>query len=146
LSGRCSGNEEAKVWVEKNPKCKSNSLIPFENFIAEKRAAWYSGGYSGSLLNAIGFSDFDPEGVYLLPGIDNNRVILVMKEVDYDPPDEYGFGAEYYYDWFYMDEFFNIIKDVPILKSMSSQDMSGCCKDQFEEMKKRLTEVLKRKS
>lgn len=136
------GNEEAKVWVEMNPGCKSNSFLHYDNFIAGKRDSWYVGEYSGLYLNKIGLLDFNPNGMYLLPGIDKNRVILVKKEAGYDSHDEDGFGAEYYYDWFYMDEFFNIIEGVPVLKNMSSQDKRGCCKNQFAEMQKKLAEVL----
>lgn len=139
------GNKEANTWVEGNPCCKSNSLFPYDNFIPGKRSTWYVGDYSGVFLNEIGLFYFDPEGIYELPGIDNNRVILAKKYVGYDPPDGDGFGAEYYYDWFYMDEFFNIIEGIPVLKYMSSQDRRGCCKNNFEEMQNKLAEVLNRR-
>lgn len=121
------GQAQAQGMVESkmrdNPRFLKNLPIPYENFLPGKRAHWYTGTYFGQILNAMGFKAFEPNGKYLLAGIDRDRVMIVEKLVDYDPPDEDGFGAEEYYDYFCLDEFFKPLPDVPTVRNLSSQ---GC--------------------
>ncbi len=82
----------------------------------------------------LGLLTFQPEESYLLAGISDQRTLLVYQEVDYDSPDEDGFGAETYYHMFFLDEFFQPLPGVPIVRRVSSRDVtySDNCKKQYD--------------
>lgn len=102
------GNEEAREILRLNRERASNTIIPIENFIPGERKLWFSGSYSVETLKGIGFDDLpDLHKVYMLAGLSNERVIVLGMETGYEPPDEDGFGAETYYDYYVYDEFFN---------------------------------------
>ncbi|MDE7270129.1 MAG: hypothetical protein K2N81_06605 [Acetatifactor sp.] len=129
--------------IRQNPGFLNNTLIPYENFLPNKRSHWHSGLYSGRLLNMLGLLTFQPEESYLLAGISDQRTLLVYQEVDYDPPDEDGFGAETYYHMFFLDEFFQPLPEVPIVCRVSSRDItySDNCKKQYDAMVKAMQEA-----
>lgn len=104
------GNEEAREILRRNPERASNTFLPIENFIPDKRTAWFHGRYSGTSLKEIGFDDLpDLHESYLLAGLSSERVMVLGMEAGYDPPDEDGFGAETYYNYYVYDEFFHRI-------------------------------------
>lgn len=106
------GNEEAREILRLNPERASNTFLPIKNFIPGERMLWFSGAYSGAALTEIGFVDLpDLHGEYVLAGLSTERVVVLGIETGYDPPDEDGFGAETYYDYYVYDEFFNRVSN-----------------------------------
>lgn len=49
--------------------------------------------------------------------------MLVGRYADYEPCDEDGFGYEEYYDWYYVNEFFEPIPDGIVLKCDSMREI-----------------------
>lgn len=104
------GNEEAREILHRNPERGSRTFLPIENFIPEERKLWFNGYYSAASLKEIGFDDLpDLKGDYLLAGLSKERVAVLGIETGYEPPDEDGFGAETYHDYYVYDEFFHRI-------------------------------------
>ncbi|MCM1212299.1 MAG: hypothetical protein NC318_11910 [Blautia sp.] len=116
---------QERVWdeIKQNRYFLENSLIPYENFIPGKQPNWHSGSYSGETLNAAGLMAFQQNEYYTIAGLDKNRTALIWKERGYEPADEDGFGAETYYDMYYMDEFFQPISGVPCVYDVSTWDI-----------------------
>lgn len=136
IYGNSAAQERVLEEIKKNPHFLEKSMIPYENFLPGRRDSWHSGYYSGDLLNKVGLLAFQPGENYLLAGISEDRTMLIWQEDDYDPADEDGFGAETYYNMFYLDEFFQPLPGVPMLHSVSDRDIR-CLKrpkQQFEAM------------
>lgn len=113
--GNTAAQERVREEMAKTSNFLRASLISYEYFIPGRRASWHSGGYAGVYLNAAGLLAFRPDKVYLLSGINKYRTMLVWQEVGEDPADEDGFGAESYYNMFYLDEFFRPIPGIPVV-------------------------------
>lgn len=106
------GNEEAREILRRNRLRASNTLIPIENFIPGKRKVWFNGYYSAEELVEVGFDNLPTmRGSYVLAGLSKERVMILGLETGYESPDEDGFGAETYYDYYTYDEFFQRISD-----------------------------------
>jgi len=98
-------------------------FIPYINFFQRKHNNWYSGSYQGFILNAVGFFAFQPNESYLFSGLNENRFIVVWQEEDYDLPDKDGFGMEEYYNMFCVDEYYQLIPQIPIIYHVSAHDI-----------------------
>lgn len=121
--GNTAAQERVQDEIKQNPYFLKNTPIPYEFLIPGRRASWHSGSYPGYRLNAMGLLAFQPEGTYLLAGLNKYRTMLIWQEVGYDPPDEDGFGEETYYNMFYLDEFFQPIPGVPAVDNVSTRDI-----------------------
>lgn len=124
IYGNILAQGRVRESIKQNRVFLENCLIPYEHFIPGRRAGWHRGGYYGVYLNAAGLLAFRPEESYSLSGINQYRTMLIWQEVDYDLPDEDGFGAETYYNMFYLDEFFQPIPGVPVVENVSSRDIT----------------------
>ena len=60
--------------------------------------------YEGSLLNDLGYTFFEPGKEYTIWQSDYPGLYLVFTYDSEDSRDEDGFGAEIYYDWWFLDE------------------------------------------
>lgn len=120
--GNAAAQERVREEMRQNPHFLEKSFIPCEYLIPGKRANRRS-GYSGKQLNEVGLLLFHPERYYLLAGINQHRTMLVRQEAGYDSADEDGYGAETYYNMFYLDEFFQPIPGVPIIENVSDRDI-----------------------
>lgn len=132
IYGNTEAQERVQEEIRQNFYFLKKSLIPYENFIPDKRVNWHSGGYPGHRLNAVGLLAFQQKESYSLAGINKYRTMLVWQEAGYDPPDEDGFGEETYYNMFFLDEFFQPIPGVPVVGNVSTRDI-----DYLAEPKKR---------
>lgn len=132
IYGNTEAQKRVREEIRQNPYFLKRSLIPYENFIPGRRVNWHSGDYPGHWLNEAGLLAFQSGENYSLAGINQHRTMLVWKEAGYDPPDEDGFGAETYYNMFYLDEFFQPIPGVPVVENVSTRDI-----DYLAEPKKR---------
>ena len=82
------------------------------NFIPDERKLWFSGSYRAASLKEAGFDDLPKMNEsYIVAGLSNERVFVIGRESGYDGPDEDGFGAETYYDYYVYDEFFHRITE-----------------------------------
>lgn len=142
--GNTTAQGRVREEMTKTPNFLRAGLIPYEHLIPDRRANWHSGGYSGGGLNAAGLLTFRPEGIYLLSGINQYRTMLVWQEAGDDPADEDGFGAESYYNMFYLDEFFQPIPGVPVVESVSTRDIEHLeiPKKRYEEMTNAMVEAM----
>lgn len=134
--------------IRQNSGFLNQTLIPYANFLPNRRKRWYSGSYSGHLLNAMGLLSFQPEGSYLLAGISDHRTLSVWQEAGYDPADESGFGEETYYHMSFLDEFFQPLPGVPVVHSVSHWDIThlDICIQQYDEMANAMLEVADRRA
>lgn len=134
--GNVEAQERVREAIKQNNRFLETSLIPYGHFIPDRRANWHIGSFPGQYLNAVGLLAFQPKESYLIAGIDSHRAMLIWREADYEPADEDGFGAETYYDMFYLDEFFQPIPGVPVVKSVSTRDIKNLSgpKEEYEAM------------
>lgn len=104
------GNEGAREILRRNPERAFRTFLPVENFIPGKRTSWFNGRYSAVSLSEVGFDDLpNMHETYFLAGLSSERVVVLGMETGYEPPDEDGFGAETYYNYYVYDEFFRRI-------------------------------------
>lgn len=136
IYGNVEAQKSVREAIKQNPRFLEMSLIPYEHFIPDRHVNRHIGDYSGQYLNAVGLLAFQPKESYYIAGIDSHRAMLIWREADYDLPDEDGFGAETYYDMFYLDEFFQPIPGVPVVKSVSTRDIKYLdgAKEKYEAM------------
>lgn len=136
IYGNVEAQERVREAVKQNNRFLETSLIPYGHFIPDRHVNRHIGDYSGQYLNAVGLLAFQPKESYYIAGIDNHRAMLIWREADYEPADADGFGAETYYDMFYLDEFFQPIPGVPVVKSVSTRDINYLSgpKEEYEAM------------
>ena len=99
------GNEEVSAQLEQWSFYKQFGYIPYDMMTGKGShgiSLWAS-----SFLYEIGFIDVPAgyEDCRLSYNVDKKCFILSYVSF-YEPPDEYGFGAEWEYDYIYFDEFF----------------------------------------
>lgn len=142
--GNTVAQERVCDEIKQNRYFLEKSLIPYENFIPGKHPNRHSGYYSGDELNAAGLLIFQQNENYMISGLDENRAILIWKETGYDSADEDGFGAETYYDMFYVDEFFQPISGVPRVYNVSTLDIRRLAgpKEEYNAMKHEMAEAM----
>lgn len=145
MYGNTMAQEKLQDEIKQDRYFLEKSLIPCENFIPGKRPNWHSGSYSGEMLNAAGFMSFQQNGYYTIAGLDKNRATLIWKETGYEPPDEDGYGAETYYDMYYMDEFFQPISGLPYIYNASSWDIRHSESDSYSAMKKAMIKTMSKR-
>lgn len=104
------GNEKAREILRENPMRASNTFLPIANFIPDERKLWFGGSYRAASLKEAGFDGLpNRKKAYSVAGLSNERVFVIGIETGYEPPDEDGFGAETYHDYYVYDEFFHRI-------------------------------------
>lgn len=99
------GNAEIYEQLEQWPFYKQFAYIPYDMMTGQ--GSHSINLWSGSFLYEIGFIDVptDCEECRLSYNVDERYFDLRYVSF-YEPPDEYGFGAEWEYDDVYFDEFF----------------------------------------
>ena len=71
---------------------------------SDHRAGMYQYAIPGSMLRALGFLFFAPDREYEIQKKEAEPLAEVSAFESYLGPDEDGYGAEYYYDWWFLDE------------------------------------------
>lgn len=134
------GNPEAKEWFERyfaeHPGEQLESILP-EN--SNHRIGYYSHSIPGGLLNALGFSFFDPKRKYEIKQLEGDDLVEVSAFESYEGPDEDGFGAEFYFDWWYLDE---NMQPFPGIKRMTAT-VSDTDASRFKEAQAKAREILR---
>lgn len=101
----CNGDPKAAKWMEayfaEHPHEHLESLL-YES--SDHQCEYYSHNISGRLLNDLGYSFFDPERDYEIKLFEDEDVVQVSAYESYYGPDEDGFGAETYYDFWFLDK------------------------------------------
>ena len=112
------GDEEGKAWLESWRSAHPQERLPvlFPTPI--------SGSFHEGMLRHAGFLFFnassDEESDIHAP--DKNGVVEISKLTDEDGPDEDGFGREYYYSYWYVNEHLARLPGVEVLADYSSRD------------------------
>lgn len=106
------GSADAAELLEKCPLYKKLAYIPYDMITGKNKhhiCLWNS-----TVLYEIGFIDV-PQGYEesRLFYDAEKRIYDLHYLSDYEPPDEYGFGAEWEYDDIYFDEFFRRLPEKP---------------------------------
>ncbi len=138
------GNAGAAEWFERyfaaHPGEQLESVL-YEN--SSYMAGYYSYSIPGRLLNDLGFAFFDPDREYEIKQSEGEDLVVASAFESYEGPDEDGFGAEYYYDWWFLDDNMQPIPGVGRINAT----MRETGEQRFKEMKTRAEEILrKRKS
>lgn len=99
------GNPEAAEWFERyfaeHPGEQLESILPEHS---NHRIGYYSHSVPGILLNDLGFAFFEAGRKYEIKQLEGEKLVEVSAFESYEGPDEDGFGAERYYDWWFLDE------------------------------------------
>ena len=112
------GDEAAKAWFEKwfasHPGERLEAIMPEYE---DRTMNLYTYYLSGGVLSDLGFSFFKPDRNYDLKSLPNEGIVEVSALESYEGPDEDGFGAEWYYDWWYLDENLQRIPGVEVINA-----------------------------
>lgn len=112
------GNEKAKNLIDCCPYYKQKSYIPDKLLEGDEKARMDF--WDSDSLWEIGLVDMPRGCTDCRLWYDRRRgCFVVMYVEDYIPADEYGFGAEWDYDYIYLDEFFYRL---PIKKEQDIQE------------------------
>lgn len=108
--------------------------------IIENVRKFGSRDYEGSFLNELGYSFFEPGKEYTIWQSDYPGLFLAFTYDSEDSRDEDGFGAEIYYDWWFLDE---NMQQIPGTKCVNAslREMEW---EHFLNEKARAIELLKR--
>ena len=134
IYGDAASQEAVLQRIQDTPSFLKNIPLPWQNLVPGKRRNWYTGAYSGGLLNLVGLLAFQPEQVYMLDGIGRDGFQVAWEYVDSDGPDEDGFGEEEYYNMFCLDEFYQPLPGVPMVCKVSTNDIRTIAKDEYAQM------------
>ena len=110
------GSEKAKDTLMSVPEYRF-SLFPNDFFTGNGGRAVQ---YHGKILREIGLLDFIEDEDYLIMPLNQDNIYVASFYVDYDGPDESGFGMENYYNYYYFDEYFCLLF---MLKKWSRSDV-----------------------
>ena len=139
----CLGNEKADIWFEN--WLKDNNGKKLEVVIPVIRSEGYKGGQftaGGKILNQLGFPFFDPnEEENYIRYLGEGHIVEVCAFDDYDPADEYGYGMEEYYRWWYLDKY---MQRIPGTKNYVGSDRDKRRDGQYEELKNTVAEYFRK--
>lgn len=131
------GSKEAKLWYDKwfseNPEKRiPMPMVPHK--IGNLNTLGHnSSGINGALARALGYEFFDDERTYDIYGTFDSGLIQIYSWCNTEGPDEDGFGMAEEYDWWILDEFFNMIPGVRMLHSYSFHERNYACTETFDE-------------
>ena len=98
------GNAEAAAWFARffreHPGEHLDAVLP-EN--GDSMPGHCIHAVPGKLLNDLGYLFFAADRAYDLEQREGEELVTASAYASYDPPDEDGFGAEYNYDWWFLD-------------------------------------------
>ena len=135
-----NGNKEAEKWIDtwkrEHPGERLPSILA-ENYVTLEDC--YNVPVWGGLLYALGFTEFDVHEEYYLYTLWQGLVLVSGKLIEYNGPDSDGFGAEWLYDFWYVDE--NLTK-IPGLETLEKATFSEASDGVYRE---RALQLLKKK-
>ncbi len=115
----CSGNAEAEDWFRhfftEHPGEHLESVLS-EN--SECQFDFYSFSIPGKMLNDLGFAFFDSKREYEIKQFEDDGLIEASSFSGYESADKDGFGAEYNYEWWFLDE---NMKLIPGVRSLTAE-------------------------
>lgn len=123
-----------KEWFLKNPE----GLMPMV-LLPDGGAA------DGNVLQALGFRFFDPNRYYHFMEKTAGGIVEVYSWCDTDGSDEDGYGREVYYDFWFLDEFWNEIPGVGSMRGYSLRERHLRDPGGFLEKHKQAQSILNRK-
>lgn len=136
-----NGNVDAHRWFRQffaeHPGKQLESVLCENN---DHDANWYRFDLSGSILNDLGYDFFDPKKHYDVKWFEENEVVEVGTFESYEGPDEDGYGAETYYDWWFLDK---NMQPIPNVKKVNASFSERRTLSQFEKEKEKAEELLK---
>ncbi|MDO5133821.1 MAG: leucine-rich repeat protein [Eubacteriales bacterium] len=101
----CKGDRKAAEWFDlffrEHPGEHLESVL-FE--YSNHRKGCYSHSVPGRIMNDLGYAFFDPGRDYEIEQYEGKDLVTVSAFEYYESPDEDGFGAEYNYAWWFLDE------------------------------------------
>ena len=116
-------NRAALYGSKKAENMVQSSLIYQNSLFSKSFMSGQGSGYadcSGAELRRIGLLDFTEEEVYSIEALNEERIYVASFYVDYEGPDETGFGMEDLDNYYFYDEFFRLLF---MLKEWSTKDI-----------------------
>ncbi|MBQ9008418.1 MAG: hypothetical protein IJ088_03690 [Clostridia bacterium] len=126
-----NGNNEAEKWIDAWKREHPGENLPSvlaENY--ETEDGTYNVSVQGGLLYALGFRAFDPHSEYYLYTLRDGLVLVSGKCVDHLGPDSDGFGEEWLYDHWYVDE---NLSEIPGLERMEKSSFTEASDAKYKE-------------
>lgn len=136
------GNKGAEQWF--NQYFADYPMQQLESIISESsdhRRFNYNHNIPGKLLNDLGFDFFDSEREYDIKQFEGEKIVEVSAFADYEGPDEDGFGEEYNYDWWFLDE---NMQPIPGIKPLRAE-VKETDQEQFQEMRAKAIATVRQK-
>ena len=126
-------------YFAKNPGEQLESIISES---CDHRGKYeYHHNIPGNLLNDLGFAFFDPERKYDIRKYDCENIVEASSFSKYVGPDEDGFGEEWYYDWWFLDENMQPIPGINRIRA----EVKETDQEQFQEMRAKAIAIVKQK-
>lgn len=139
----CKGNDKAKDWFShffrEHPGEHLESILREGNVRSDN---YYSFDIPGSLLNDLGYAFFEPAVKYEIKHTADCGLVLAGAFESWEGPDEDGFGAETYYNWWFLDENMQPILGTKCVNS----SVCGMGNESFLNEKARAIEILKKRN
>lgn len=121
-----AGNKQAEKWFnrffDEHPSEHLESIL-CEN--SDHLVNWYTYSFPGEMLNDLGYDFFEPHRKYEIKQYTDTDVVEVSAFESYEGPDEDGYGAETYYDWWFLDENMQPIPGVLMVNDTTHERNSG---------------------
>lgn len=139
----CKGNDKAKEFFSRffreHPGEHLESILCEGNVESDN---YYSFAIPGELLNDLGYDFFDSDIEYEVKHTAECGMVLVGTFESWEGPDEDGFGAETYYNWWFLDENMQPIPGTSHVNA-SFREMD---REPFTTEKARAIEILKKRN
>ena len=136
------GNKGAEQWF--NQYFADYPMQQLESIISESsdhRRFNYNHNIPGKLLNDLGFDFFDSEREYDIKQFEGEKIVEVSAFADYEGSDEDGFGEEYNYDWWFLDE---NMQPIPGIKPLHAE-VKETDQEQFQNMRAKAIATIRQK-
>ena len=137
------GNVDAVKWFEKffaeYPGVHLQSILCE---IDDHNAGHYSFSIPGRMLNDLGYDFFEPESDYEIKRFSYADYVEVGAFDSYEGPDEDGFGAEVYYNWWFLDE---NMQPIPGVDKVNASMRDRRVFRQFNDERAKAVEILRQR-
>lgn len=137
------GQKYAVLWFERyfaeHPDEQLESIISESS---DHRGKYdYHHDIPGKLLNDLGFDFFDPNRKYDIRKLEHEDIVEVSAFASYEGPDEDGFGDEWNYDWWFLDE---NMQPIPGIKKLYGE-VKEIDDDQFRQARAKAAQIIKQR-
>lgn len=140
LNGNCDAAKWFSKFFSEHPNEHLESILYECN---DHNEGCYTFAIPGRMMNDLGFDFFNSKRDYDIKVSEKSSIVEVGAYESSDGPDEDGFGAEDYYDWWFLDK---NMQPIPGVKSVNASMRDRVIFRQFQEERSKAVAILNQRT